>query len=149
MLEGVLTDGESIKISIGIDYGEVRTLIDKASFALNQVKQPIFVHWDLWDGNVFVKDGKVSGIIDFERAIWGDPLMEYFFRAHCYNENFNTGYGADLREEAPIRALLYDLYLYLIMVIETKYRNYPDNWQYHFATKELKIAIDKLKELLV
>ena len=148
MLEGVLTDGESIKISIGIDYGEVRTLINKASFCLDQVKTPNFVHWDLWDGNVFVKDGKISGIIDFERAIWGDPLMEYYFRSHSYNENFIKGYGSDLRKEAPIRALLYDMYLYLIMVIETKYRNYPEDWQYHFATKELAIAIDKLNALL-
>jgi aminoglycoside phosphotransferase (APT) family kinase protein len=148
MIADVLTDGEKIKISLGIPYDEVRDLVDKASFALEQVTVPQLVHWDLWEGNVFVKDGGISGIIDLERALWGDPLMEYFFRLHSYNPSFVKGYGRDLREEAPVRALLYDIYLYLIMVIETKYRNYPDDWQYQFASKNLKIVIDKLRELL-
>jgi aminoglycoside phosphotransferase (APT) family kinase protein len=148
MIADVLTDGEKIKISLGIPYDEVRDLVDKASFALEQVTVPQLVHWDLWEGNVFVKDGGISGIIDFERALWGDPLMEYFFRLHSYNPGFVKGYGRDLREEAAVRALLYDIYLYLIMVIETKYRNYQDDWQYQFASKNLKIVTDKLKELL-
>jgi aminoglycoside phosphotransferase (APT) family kinase protein len=147
MVYEVLTDGEKIKIGLGVEYEEVRKLLEKASFALEQVKQPVFVHWDLWDGNIFVKDGRITGIIDFERALWGDPLMEYYFRHHCNNQDFIKGYGEDLRAKAPIRALIYDIYLYLIMVIETKYRQYPDDGQYNFATKELKIAMDQLKAL--
>ena len=148
MLSDVLKDGETIDISLGVEYDVVRKLIDKASFALEELKNPVFVHWDLWDGNVFVKDGKITGLIDFERALWGDPLMEAYFRAHCYNEDFTLGYGADLRKEAPIRALLYDMYLYLIMVIETKYRLYPDDWQINFSKKELQIAMESLNKLL-
>lgn len=148
MMKDILADGEKVEIGLGFGYDEVRKLLEKASFALEEVKQPSFVHWDLWDGNVFVQEDKISGIIDFERAIWGDPLMEYFFRAHCHNENFIKGYGLDLRKEAPVRALLYDMYLYLIMVIETKYRNYSDDWQIHFATEKLAIAVNELKKLL-
>lgn len=148
MLADVLTDGERVEISLGVSYAEVRKLIEKASFSFDQVTTPQFVHGDLWEGNVFVTDGKISGIIDFERAIWGDPLMENFFRFHCRSASYAKGYGRDLREEAPIRAFLYDMYLYLIMVIETKYRNYPDDWQLQFATKQLKNTVDKLKELL-
>jgi aminoglycoside phosphotransferase (APT) family kinase protein len=148
MISEVLSDGEKIQISLGIGYEEVRKLIEKASFSLEQVITPRFVHWDLWDGNVFIKNGKVVGIIDFERALWGDPLMEYFFRRHCYHPDFIKGYGRDLRREEPIRALLYDLYLYLIMVIETKYRSYPDDWQYQFATKQLKDSAEELWELI-
>ncbi|MHB8129719.1 MAG: phosphotransferase family protein [Mobilitalea sp.] len=148
ILSDVLKDGETIDISLGVEYDVVRKLIDRASFALEEIKNPVFVHWDLWDGNVFVKDGKISGLIDFERALWGDPLMEAYFRAHCHNEDFTLGYGADLRKEAPIRALLYDMYLYLIMVIETKYRLYPDDWQINFSKKELHIAMENLNKLL-
>jgi aminoglycoside phosphotransferase (APT) family kinase protein len=148
MIFDILADGEKIEISLGMDYDKVRSLLEKASFALEPIQQSVFVHWDLWDGNVFVKDGKITGIIDFERALWGDPLMEYYFRHSSYNKDFIRGYDTDLRAEAPIRALIYDIYLYLIMVIETKYRNYPDDWQYNFATKELYIAVEELNKLV-
>jgi fructosamine-3-kinase len=148
MIEEVLKDGERIEIGLGTGYDEVRDLIDKAAFSLSEVKKPFFVHWDLWDGNVFVKDGKITGIIDFERAMWAEPLLEFCFRGHISIKEFYAGYGANLREEAPIRALLYDTYLFLIMVIETKYRMYPDDWQYGFATKQLALAIARLKKLV-
>ena len=131
MVEELLQDGEYIEISLGVAYDEVRNLIGRASFSLEEVSVPTFVHWDLWDGNVFVKDGKITGIIDFERALWAEPLMEFNFRAHVNIKDFYEGYGANLREAAPIRALLYDLYLFLIMTIETKYRMYEDDWQYN------------------
>ena len=40
-----------------------------------------------WEGNIFVDQIKgeyhIVGITDFERAFWGDPLMELFFwRVH-------------------------------------------------------------------
>jgi aminoglycoside phosphotransferase (APT) family kinase protein len=148
MISDVLSDGERVEISLGMSYRELRNLIDKAGDALEQVGKPSFVHWDLWDGNVFVKDGRITGIIDFERALWGDPLMEAYFRSHSYHDKFNDGYGENLRAKAPVRALLYDIYLYLIMVIETKYRNYPDDGQYHFAVNELKASVEKLSKII-
>jgi aminoglycoside phosphotransferase (APT) family kinase protein len=150
MIEEVLVDGENIEISLGdgVEYEQVRKLVEKAASALEQVTIPSFVHWDLWEGNVFVYDKKIIALIDFERSLWGDPLMEYYFRRHSNRPSFNNGYGADLRAEAPIRALLYDLYLYLIMVIETKYRNYPDDGQYQFASKELKTSMEELTRLV-
>lgn len=147
MISDILEDGEKINISLGIDYNEVRSLLHKAEYALEEVEQPVLVHWDLWEGNIFVKDGKISGIIDFERSMWADPLMEYGFRHHSIDEQYIKGYGTNLRSIAPVRALLYDIYLYLILIIETKYRNYPNDWQINFALKELKAVIDELKAI--
>lgn len=148
MIEDVLRDGENIGIALCTGYDEVRKLIEKASFSLSEVSKPAFVHWDLWDGNVFVKDGIITGIIDFERAIWADPLMEFYFRGHTNIKAFFDGYGKNLREESPVRALLYDVYLFCIMTIETKYRMYPDDWMLNFSTKQLATAIEKLKLLI-
>lgn len=148
MMEEVLQDGERIEIELPAAYEKIRRFVDKASFSLEEVSVPSFVHWDLWDGNVFIKEGKITGIIDFERALWADPLMEFNFRGHIKIKEFYEGYGANLREEAPIRGLLYDLYLFLIMVIETKYRRYPDNWQYDFATKQLKRTLEELEVMV-
>jgi aminoglycoside phosphotransferase (APT) family kinase protein len=148
MLEEVLKDGESIGISLGVDYNEVRDLIQRAAYTLEEVEEPTFVHWDMWDGNVFINNGEITGIIDFERAQWADPLMEAYFRRDNYGKDFIDGYGANLREESPIRALLYDIYLYLIMVIETKYRMYDNNWQYDYAAKQLALSMEDLKNLV-
>jgi len=148
MIETVLQDGERIKIDIGTSYEEVRMIVEKAKGELKDLTSPKLVHWDLWEGNVFVKDGKITGIIDFERSLWGDPLMEYYFRAHSTNESFTRGYGEDLRKKYPKKAYLYDIYLYLIMTIETKYRCYPDDGQYNFASAELRTAMEHLKKLL-
>jgi aminoglycoside phosphotransferase (APT) family kinase protein len=148
MIEEVLGDGERIGIDLGTSYDEVRELIQKACISLEEVTEPCFVHWDLWDGNIFVKDGRITGIIDFERALWAEPLMEFYFRGHTSIKEFYEGYGANLREHAPIRAFLYDMYLFLIMVIETKYRMYPDDWQYGFSTKQLAKAMTELKKLV-
>ena len=58
-------------------------LCAEAHPALDEVQSPRLVHWDLWDGNVFVDPAtaQITGISDFERSLWGDPLMEVNFGA--------------------------------------------------------------------
>lgn len=92
--------------------------------ALAGVEKPTFVHWDLWDGNIFVDGAKVTGVIDFERALWGDPMLETTFLFD--RPGLREGYGRIPEEEAgaEARKLLYELYLYLVMVIESKYRGF-------------------------
>lgn len=147
MIETLLEDGDRIQFELPFTNDLIYKTVEKHAGVLEEVKEARFVHWDLWEGNVFIKENKISGIIDFERALWGDPLMEYFFRNHSKNKFFNEGYGVDLRREHKERAYLYDIYLYLIMSIETKYRQYEDQGQYHFAKEQLIKAMDKIKNL--
>jgi len=95
--------------------------------ALRDVTEPRLLHWDLWDGNVFVKEGRVSGIVDFERAIWGDPLMEFYFGRFHNSKAFRQGYGVSSPDPAQIaRRKLYDLYIDLILYIECDFRQYEN-----------------------
>lgn len=48
----------------------------------------MFVHWDMWEGNIFIKDGHISGIIDWERALWGEAFMDDRFREHNRTQEF-------------------------------------------------------------
>ena len=45
---------------------------------LADVARPALVHTDLWAGNLFVDPGTgaLVGVIDPERAFWGDPLAD-------------------------------------------------------------------------
>lgn len=95
-------------------------------WSLNHVTRPAFVHWDLWDGNIFIdrESAQITGLIDFERALWGDPLMEVnFFEIR---PGFLEGYGRDPFDEpgAKERRFLYDLYFFLVMIIESTYRGF-------------------------
>lgn len=133
MILGVLADGSEAGVELPASTSVIEAAIAERSDCLNEVIEPHLLHWDLWDGNVFVHDGHISGIIDFERALWGDPLMEYYFGHFTGSAAFLRGYGNKvLTENEQMRRGLYDLYLDLILWIECAYRKYenPDHLEW-------------------
>lgn len=125
MVRDVLADGREMGAELPMAEEEVVALVKSCEKALNQVTEPRLVHWDLWDGNVFVKEGQICGLIDFERALWADPLMEAYFRKMMGTEAFLEGYGIKRFTDAEkARIMLYDLYLDLILLIECLFRGY-------------------------
>lgn len=139
MVEDVLQDGQRREVKTGWDYGEVRALLAEHAGVLDEVTEPRFVEWDLFDSNVMVKDGKIACIIDHERAFYGDPLIEGCFNATVLPvfgdpAAFLRGYGrGPLTETERVRRCLYTLHLTLIMVVETGYRGHADTRQYDRA----------------
>lgn len=46
--------------------------------------QPHLLHMDVWSQNILVdKAGKVTGLLDFDRALWGDPEIEFAVLDYC------------------------------------------------------------------
>jgi aminoglycoside phosphotransferase (APT) family kinase protein len=131
MIESVLADGERRSVDLGRPYSEIRALISDNAASLDEVTEPRFVEWDLWDNNAMVRDGRIVAIIDHERAFWGDPLIEAGFTgleqpAFGDAEPFTRGYGhPPLTAAERVRRRLYNLYLTLIMAVEIPYRNLP------------------------
>lgn len=83
---------------------------------------------------IFIKDGRISGIIDWERALWAEGLMEDRFRFHSVTDGFSKGYGMEeLTPVQKIRCFWYDVYLYLIMMFEVTYRHYETKDQYYWV----------------
>lgn len=146
MIYAVLDDGKRKQADIGCPYDEVCSLVEKYAHYLDVVTTPHFIHSDCWDSNVFVKEDKVVGILDFERALWGDPLIESIFRLSEPNQL--GGYGKTVFTPQEIaRCKLYDVYLYLIMVIECKYRYYDNDWSFRFAWGGLMDTMEWLREV--
>lgn len=148
MLRDVLADGEALAVPLPLAPEALLDRVAAWSDALAEVGEPRLVHWDVWDGNVLVDPaaGQVGGIIDFERALWGDPLMEHQFRTFSVGAAFGAGYGA-LPLAGPgahRRRVLYNLYLYLIMVIECTYRQYPTDDQERWARDRLAETLAQL-----
>jgi aminoglycoside phosphotransferase (APT) family kinase protein len=130
MMEDVLADGRDAGVVLPVPELEIMQYVSRNEGALAEVTVPRLVHWDLWDGNVFIHNGAINGIIDFERALWGDPLLEAYFNRMKASEAFCRGYGLmEPTTSQRARRGLYDLYLDLILVIECAYRHYnnPDH----------------------
>jgi aminoglycoside phosphotransferase (APT) family kinase protein len=126
MMKDVLEDGKDMDVDMPASGVEILALVEHCRHALEEVKEPRLVHWDLWDGNVFVREGRITGLIDFERALWGDPLLEVYFRSGTLSEAFRRGYGleAPFTQTEEIRRQLYDLYLNLVLHVERPYRQF-------------------------
>ncbi len=134
LINNVLEDAERRSVEIGVSTEKILEALknDKVYFA--EVKTPTLVHWDMWEGNVFIKDGKITGIIDWERAMWGEPYMDEPFRHHKRSKELLEGFGISELSAAEIRRIYwYDVLLYLTMMTEVTYREYNDEGQYNWA----------------
>lgn len=73
------------------------------------------LHMDIWGQNILVdKQGNLSGLVDWDRALWGDPEIEFAVLDYCgiSQPAFWEGYGhrRDHSNAAQIRTLFYLLY---------------------------------------
>ncbi len=141
-------DAERKSIAIPIEKDKILELLEKDKMNFEAVKTPKFVHWDIWDGNIFILEDKIEGIIDFERCLWADELMEVGFRTYGYNKAFFDGYGIEkLTESEERRAKWYDIYLFLIACLECDYRMYDNRGAYEWGSDMLINWVNELNNV--
>ncbi len=81
------------------------------------------LHMDVWEQNILINsDGHVTGLLDWDRALYGDPEIEFAVMDYCgmTGESFWKGYGrerpsgpdADTRRTAY---LLYEIQKYIVI----------------------------------
>ena len=139
MLLNLISDAQKRGIDIIYDKQTFMEQLEKDKSAFETIRNASLVHWDMWEGNVFVKAGHVSGIIDWERALWGEPFMDDRFRRHNRGNHFLEGFGQTSFSEDELKRLRwYDIILYLTMMIEVFYREFEDKGQYFWAREMLE-----------
>lgn len=141
MLDALLHDARRFDVALPLPARRLTDLVLDNSGCLAEITEPALVHFDLWPGNVFVSapgggtPRRITGLIDGERAIWGDPLMEFvgmdvFGRADRHPDVVAGYLGAGGRigrdEAADRRLALYHLYMHLLLLIEMTPRGYTD-----------------------
>lgn len=148
IVESVLTDAARKSATFDYSFDEIRAVIQKHAPALEEITDPCMVHWDAWNPNFFVQDGKVTGILDFERALWAEPLMEAQFRTFGPAEISNAmrGYGkTEFTFAEQQRNYLYSLHLGLVMNTECYYRNYDTDDIFNFSRQYIGMIMEWLK----
>jgi fructosamine-3-kinase len=114
------------------DEGEaMRELLELHRHHFERAVTPRLLHMDIWSQNILVDDaGTVTGLVDFDRALWGDVEIEFAVLDYCgiSRPAFWEGYGLP-RDESPaalIRRQFYLLYeLQKYMPIRVWRRNAP------------------------
>lgn len=173
MLNAVLDD--AVIWDVELPSNRLREAATEHSALLAAITMPALVHTDLWEGNVFLDPEtlEITGIIDTERAIWGDPLWE-FVGASQFGDNGPTeaiarGYreagghvgtsepaseGVEAQADptagptsADLRILLYRCYMYCLLLVEAYPRGYDaeETAKNHtFLMAKLDDALDQL-----
>lgn len=149
IVDSVLDDGKRKNVVLDFSYEDIRATVKKHAPALAEVTKPCLVHWDAWNSNFFVKDGKVTGLLDFERALWAEPLMEAQFRPF-YGDGISNqmrGYGkTTFTPVEDVRCHLYTLHLALVMHIECFYRNYDTDFVFNISKAMIAETLKWLQE---
>jgi fructosamine-3-kinase len=125
MVEAVLGDAERFGVTLPRSADRIRDVLANRADALDEVTTPVLVHFDLWEGNILVGPRGITGIVDAERAFWGDPLADLASLTMFgdVDAGFLAGYrtagGVVSAGEAAVwRLAMYRCYLYLIMLVE-------------------------------
>jgi len=108
-------------------------LLERHIDAFTHCTQSRLLHGDLWVTNLLVRpDGEVTGVLDFDRACWGDVEWDLAIAEYCgvTTPAFWEGYGSRIethRGEAAVRRLFYLLYEHqkYIVISVSQRRNDP------------------------
>ncbi len=112
----------------------VRKVIDKNISAFDGVEAPVLTHFDLWGGNIIIKDNRLSALIDCERAMLGVPEGDFISldylapfdkeKSKALLEGYNSVASEKLTFEGDSlkRFYLMRLQLGLIVFTESHYR---------------------------
>ncbi|MFC3502582.1 phosphotransferase [Micromonospora krabiensis] len=133
MVDELLADATDWAVRLPVPPDRLRALVRRHEAALDVVRRPALLHFDLWDGNVLAApapDGRLrlTGLVDGERYLYGDPLMDLVSpvlgrRAedetdHPTLRGYREAAPFDLDAAARRRLSLYRLHLYLLMTVE-------------------------------
>ncbi len=93
----------------------LRRLLDDHLSVFDHSVTSCLLHMDIWVENILVdSNSRLTGLIDWDRALWGDPEIEFAVLDYCgiSQPAFWEGYGRtrDQSAEAQIRKVFYFLY---------------------------------------
>ncbi len=133
------------------ETARLRELLYKLRAVFAPLQSASLLHMDLWWENILVEDGRISGILDWDRALWGDPEIEFAVLDYCdlSRPAFWEGYGAVRPDDSPARIrrkfyVLYEMQKYI--VIEHRRRRNPEKGEM-YKRASLKLAGELAKEV--
>lgn len=126
----------------------VRGLLDRHYTVFDRPVTSRLLHMDIWAQNILVdRQGNVTGLVDFDRALWGDKEIEFAVLDYCgiSEPAFWEGYGIqrDTSREAQIRRIFYLAYEVQKYIVIRHYRHRDPSAAVHYKRQTLRL-LDEL-----
>ncbi|MDH7601369.1 MAG: aminoglycoside phosphotransferase family protein [Armatimonadota bacterium] len=122
----------------------MRRLLERYSSVFERPVTSRLLHMDIWAQNILVADGdKVTGILDFDRALWGDKEIEFAVLDYCgiSEPAFWEGYGQkrDTSMEALIRRAFYLAYEVQKYIVIRHYRHRDPQSAHRYKIQTMRL----------
>lgn len=155
-IDDVLADAVDFGVELPAPPDRIGVAIRRHERLLDEVTTPALVHFDLFDSNLFLVPANgtyaIEGVIDGERAFYGDPIAELvglaYFSDPAGVPGLMPGYlGRELTANERTRLRLYTAYMLLIIATEGATRGF-DPVEHEpirrFALDRLEAELSKL-----
>jgi len=139
MINNLVKDAIRVELELPNFVLELLDIIYELSHEMEYEGEPVLLHFDLWDGNIFIHNNQIVGLIDAERSLNGEPMMEFVamhWDIFAYDklpfiEHYNsfTNNPIILNEQSELRYRLYQVYMYLLIVVECPYRDIDGSFE--------------------
>lgn len=132
-LKGYLREARSARILKKDDTDVIRQVVEAQTGLLEEVERPVLVHGDFHRGNLLVNGGELTGVVDFEWCMAGDPEWDLAtlqegreFRGDA-RKAFEEGYGRRLDASGAVarRRAVYSL-IRDVAVLSMAHRQWSD-----------------------
>lgn len=109
-------------------YDRMQAVLEAHRLTFDAVTTPRLVHWDYHFGNLLQQDGLITGVLDFEWALGGDPAYD-FDRREQWDEDCPGSrewlYGGyislrPLDADHETRVMLYQMIWFLDCVVDAR-----------------------------
>lgn len=140
----LLTDARNHNVDLGENRCKrIFGILEEKKDSINNIDNLCYVNTDMWDGNILIKDGHISGIVDFADIYCCDEIMTFYFHTidGKLSESFLKGYNkSNLSYDEMTRIEIYRMYVILKMIIECKIKEYGRfDWMYDNLSERMKI----------
>jgi aminoglycoside phosphotransferase (APT) family kinase protein len=123
----------------------MRRLLDRHLRAFDRPVPASLLHMDVWAQNLLADErGRLTGLIDWDRACWGDPEIEFAVLDYCgiSEPPFWEGYGAerDMSPEAEVRRIFHLLYEVQKYIVLERVRGHAPRRADQYRRQSLRLA---------
>jgi aminoglycoside phosphotransferase (APT) family kinase protein len=123
----------------------MRRLLDRHVKVFDRPVSASLLHMDVWAENILADEaGRLTGLVDWDRALWGDPEIEFAVLDYCgiSEPAFWEGYSAQ-RERSPeseVRRIFYLLYEVQKYIVIRRVRNHDPGRADAYRQQSLRLA---------
>jgi len=123
----------------------MRRLLDRHIQVIDRPVAASLLHMDVWAENILADErDRLTGLIDWDRALWGDPEIEFAVLDYCgiSTPPFWEGYGVarDTSPEAELRHVFYWLYELQKYIVIRRVRNHDPGRADAYRRESLQLA---------